>query len=165
MATAIIKMMVLKELNRKEQSGYDLMKKIGTISSTKPSPGYMYPLLRDLEKRGFVTYTKEERRKVYSITKDGKKFLNNLASKHEQTMNLMIKNFEPITTKDEMKEFYKFQSTMQQHKEKMMGDMDVLHKFRNALFSIYDKDYEKKRTKIRSVIKKATLQLERLSKE
>ncbi len=68
MAIAMIKMMVLKELNAKEQSGYDLMKKIN-MSGNKPSPGYIYPLLQDLKKRGFVSYIEEKRRKVYSYYK------------------------------------------------------------------------------------------------
>ena len=161
----MIKMMVLKELNTKEQSGYDLMKKIGGLNNDKPSPGYMYPLLRDLEKRGFVSCIEDKRRKVYSITKEGRKFLNSLASKHEQMMTSMIKNFEPIITKGEMNEFYKLHSKMQQHRDKTMSDMDVLDRLRKALFSTYEKNYDKKRPKIRSIIKKATQQLERLSKE
>ncbi|MGI0047733.1 MAG: PadR family transcriptional regulator [Nitrosotalea sp.] len=164
MAIAMIKMMVLKELNNQEQSGYDLMKKI-SMSSNKPSPGYIYPLLRDLEKRGFVSCTEEKRRKVYSITKEGRKFLNNLTKMHERAMNLMIRNFEPISNKDEMKEIYKFQATMKQNKDKMMADTNVMSGFKNAIFSIYEKDYEKKRSKLLSIIKKATQQLERLAKK
>jgi DNA-binding PadR family transcriptional regulator len=164
MAIAIIKMMVLKELNDKEQSGYDLMKKI-SILGNKPSSGYMYPLLRDLEKRGFVSCIEEKRRKVYSTTKEGRKFLSNLTKVHEKTMDSMIENFEPISTKGEMKEFYKFRANMKQNKDKLMGDSDVMDRFRGAIFSIYKKDYEKKRTKLRSIVEKATKQLERLSKE
>ncbi|HJW19751.1 MAG TPA: PadR family transcriptional regulator [Candidatus Nitrosotalea sp.] len=164
MAIAMIKMMVLKELNTQEQSGYDLIKKIN-MSGNKPSPGYIYPLLRDLETRGFVSCMEEKRRKVYSITKEGRKFLNNLTRMHEHTMNLMIKNFEPISTRDEMKEIYKFQATMKQNNNLMVSDKYVMAKFKNAVFSIYAKDYEKKRSKLLSVIKKATQQVERLAKE
>lgn len=164
MAIAMIKMMVLKELNNQEQSGYDLMKKI-SMNSNKPSPGYIYPLLRDLEKRGFVSCIEEKRRKVYHISKEGRKFLNNLKKTHEQAMHLMIKNFEPISTKEEMKEFFRFQAAMTQNKDKMIGDMDVMNKLRNAVFLIYKKDYEKKRMKFRSILKNTTQQLERLSKQ
>lgn len=164
MAIAMIKMIVLKELNDREQSGYDLMKKI-SILGNKPSSGYIYPLLRDLEKRGFVSYVEEKRRKVYAITKEGRKFLNNLTKVHEQTMDSMIKNFEPISTKEEMKEFYKFRTTMKQNKDKFMGDSDVMDRFRSAVFSIYEKDYQKKRSKLRTIVANATQQLERLSKK
>ncbi|MGI0065352.1 MAG: PadR family transcriptional regulator [Nitrosotalea sp.] len=157
-------MMVLKELNNQEQSGYDLMKKIN-MSGNKPSPGYIYPLLQDLKKRGFVSYIEEKRRKVYSITKKGRKFLNNLTKTHERTMNLMIKNFEPISTKDEMKTIYKFQTTIKQNKDNMMSDRYVMARFKDAVFSIYEKDDEKKRSKLLSVIKKVTQQVERLAKE
>ncbi|MGI0101296.1 MAG: PadR family transcriptional regulator [Nitrosotalea sp.] len=164
MTIATIKMLVLKELNDREQSGYDLMKKIG-LSGHRPSPGYIYPLLRDLEKREFVSCIGEKRRKVYHVSKEGKKFLNNLKETHEHTMNLMIKNFESISTKDEMKEFFKFQTIMTQNKDKMMNDMPVMNKLRNAIFSIYEKDYAKKRTKLHSILKKTTQQLERLAKK
>ncbi len=164
MTMAMIKMMVLKELNDHEQSGYDLMKNIGS-SGNKPSPGYIYPLLRDLEKRGFISHVEEERRKVYHISKEGKKFLDNLKKTHEHAMNLMIKNFEPISTKKEVNEFLKFKTSIEQNKYKMMRDMAVLHKLRNAIFLIYEKDYEKKKIKLHSILKKTTQQLERLSKE
>ena len=115
MAMAMIKDDGTKGVKSKEQSGYDLMKKISMIGN-KPSPGYIYPLLRDLETRGFVSCIEEKRRKVYHISKEGKKFLNNLKKTHERTMNLMIKNFEPISTKDEMKRIYKFQTTINKTK-------------------------------------------------
>lgn len=164
MVMAMIKMMVLKELTTQERSGYDLMKTI-SILGNKPSPGYMYPLLRDLENRGFVSCMEEKRRKVYSITKEGREFLNNLTKVHEQTMDSMIKNFEPISTKGEMKKFHQFRATMKQNRDKLMGDNDVMERFRNAVFSVYEKDYEKKRSKLRSIVVKATQQLEILSKE
>jgi DNA-binding PadR family transcriptional regulator len=164
MVIAMIKMMVLKELNNQEQSGYDLIKKIN-MNGNKPSPGYIYPLLQDLEKRGFVSCMEEKRRKVYSITKEGKKFLDNLTKTHEHAVNLMIKNFEPISTKNEMKTIYKFQAKMKQNTDKMMSDRYVMAKFKDAVFSIYEKNYEKKRSKLISIIKKATQQVERLAKE
>ena len=164
MVIAMIKMMVLKELDNQEQSGYDLMKKI-SLSSNKPSPGYIYPLLRNLEERGFVSCIEEKRRKVYHISREGRKFLNNLKRTHENTMQFMIKNFEPISTKEEMKELFKFQAKMTQNKDKLMGDMDMMHKLQHAIFSIYEKDYEKKRQKLRLILKKTTQQLEKLSKQ
>ena len=165
MAIALIKMMVLRELNNMEQSGYDLMKKIGEISNDKPSPGYMYPLLRDLEKRGFVSFIEEKRRKVYSITKEGRKFLKNLTDTHQRAMKIMIKNFEQISTKDEMKNFYTFQTAMKQNKDIMIADMGLLDGLKRAVFSIYQKDYEMKKSKFRSIIKNATKQIEGLSKK
>ena len=164
MVLAMIKMMVLKELNSHEQSGYDLMKKI-SMRSNKPSPGYIYPLLRSLEERGFVSCTEEKRRKVYRISREGRKFLNKLQKTHEHAMHFMVKNFEPISTKEEMKELFKVQATMTQNKDKLMGDMDIMHKLQHAIFSIYEKNYENKRSKLRSILKKTTQQLEKLSKQ
>ena len=59
--------------------GYRIKKKVETDFQVKLRHGALYPMLNNLEKRGFLTSEKQQQggraRKVYTITKNGRKFL------------------------------------------------------------------------------------------
>ena len=59
--------------------GYRIKKKVETDFQVKLRHGALYPMLNGLEKRGFLTSEKQQQagraRKVYTITKNGRKFL------------------------------------------------------------------------------------------
>jgi DNA-binding PadR family transcriptional regulator len=59
--------------------GYMVKKKVETNFQIKLRHGALYPMLNSLERRGFLTSQKQARggrvRKVYTITKDGKEYL------------------------------------------------------------------------------------------
>jgi len=59
--------------------GYRIKKKVETDFQVKLRHGALYPMLNSLEKRGFLTSQKQQQggraRKVYTITKNGRKFL------------------------------------------------------------------------------------------
>ena len=61
--------------------GYKIKKKVETNFQIKLRHGALYPMLNQLEQKGFLTsqmQTKGGRaRKVYTITKDGKAYLQN----------------------------------------------------------------------------------------
>jgi DNA-binding PadR family transcriptional regulator len=72
-----IRMGVLILLSKKPSHGYEIMKEINsrTRGFWQPTPGGVYPILRDLEKCGYVKgqwqTLKNRRLKVYEITKAG----------------------------------------------------------------------------------------------
>ena len=59
--------------------GYKIKKKVETNFQIKLRHGALYPTLNSLEEKGFLTSQKQTKggriRKVYTITKDGKEFL------------------------------------------------------------------------------------------
>lgn len=69
-------MMILYLLLRDgEMHGYELMKRIReeTKGSISPSPGNIYPSLRELAAKGFVSVRSDEMgRKIYSLTEKGR---------------------------------------------------------------------------------------------
>ncbi len=76
-----IRMGVLILLNKKPYHGYEIMKEINnrTKGFWQPTPGGVYPILRDLEKSGYIrgewqSY-KNRRLKVYRITEPGELIL------------------------------------------------------------------------------------------
>ncbi|MGC9385283.1 MAG: PadR family transcriptional regulator, partial [Kosmotogaceae bacterium] len=58
-----LKVMVLKGLSEKRMTGYSLMKYIDEKIGVKPSPGSMYPLLKDLEKEDLIRSKKIDNKK------------------------------------------------------------------------------------------------------
>jgi PadR family transcriptional regulator PadR len=59
--------------------GYMIKKKVETNFQIKLRHGALYPMLNSLERKGFLTSQKQPKggrvRKVYTITKDGKEYL------------------------------------------------------------------------------------------
>ena len=61
--------------------GYDIMKRIEQeCPCWKPSPGSVYPMLQKLKKLGFITEKDMGKRKVYSLTKNGRERLRKFDS-------------------------------------------------------------------------------------
>jgi DNA-binding PadR family transcriptional regulator len=69
--------LVLTVLREKPMHGYEIMKALeGRFQGFyKPSPGSIYPALKSLLGKGYVTVTGEERRKTYRITPKGRDYL------------------------------------------------------------------------------------------
>ncbi|HQU74289.1 MAG TPA: PadR family transcriptional regulator [Calditrichia bacterium] len=159
-----IKFLVIRALEKESLSGYGLMKLLKQQTGKKPSPGYMYPLLHDLEKDGFVSVQEGKRNKLYSITAKGKTFLAELLKKHRKSIDAVVKAFEPLNEKQESEQFYLMHTRMLTFKEQMMQDMDVFSNFRCALFDIYEENDPAKRRKLRRIIREATQKLEKISR-
>ena len=64
--------LVLWMLSRNKMTGSDITKEIEQRKGTRPSPGTIYPCLKELKKRGLIQSDKE---KVYTLTKKGQKEL------------------------------------------------------------------------------------------
>ncbi|MDQ1692919.1 MAG: hypothetical protein QOH85_454, partial [Acidobacteriaceae bacterium] len=76
-ASGDLRFLLLELIAEKPRHGYDLIKaieeKLGGAYS--PSPGVIYPMLTLLEETGLATVTNEGTRKLYSITEEGSKSL------------------------------------------------------------------------------------------
>ncbi len=150
-----IKLSVLHELSRKSLSGYDLIKSLSE-DGTKPSPGYIYPLLNDLEAKKFISVKQYDRRKVYSLTAKGKKLLNDLRKHRESMVSNMTRLWAPIADKEELSDFVRMKKYM--HKGTM--DRDLLFKFHKTLFTVYRKEDPARRKRVRSIIEDSIKRME-----
>ncbi len=74
-----LKYIVLDLLKDKPRHGYDIIRELEELSFGfyKPSPGAVYPTLQMLEEMGYARSAEQEGKKVYSITEEGLKFLEN----------------------------------------------------------------------------------------
>ena len=74
-----LKYIILDLLKDKPRHGYDIIRELEELSYGfyKPSPGVIYPTLQMLEEMGYASSTEQDGKKVYSITEEGLKFLEN----------------------------------------------------------------------------------------
>lgn len=93
MLKGYLKIAVLKELNDRSLSGYDLMIRLENILGKKPSSGSIYPLLGDLNDKGLISVKEEGRKKTYSLTAKGRKDVMKLFKEKE---NLIAKKIEVL---------------------------------------------------------------------
>ena len=92
MQSGCLKLTVLKILAKESQNGYRLMQAIGILLGRKPSPGSMYPLLKELHQKRLITSRKEDRQIVYSLTSAGKKHLQELMRHGNRFLEMMQQN-------------------------------------------------------------------------
>ena len=95
-----IRIATLILLSRKPHHGYELMKeiKVRTRGLWKPTAGGMYPILKDLQKSGYIQGewdAKTRRRKrIYKITGSGRIVLKRALAKENQLAGTMRNLFE-----------------------------------------------------------------------
>ena len=72
-----LKYVILELLARKPMHGYEVMRALEEESGGcyKASPGSVYPTLQMLEDQGYLRCEEKEGKKVYSITEEGRAFL------------------------------------------------------------------------------------------
>ena len=72
-----LKYVILDMLKDRPSHGYEVIRNLEEQSRGfySPSPGSVYPTLQLLEDMGYVTATQQDGKKVYAITDEGRKFL------------------------------------------------------------------------------------------
>ncbi|MBN2228505.1 MAG: PadR family transcriptional regulator [Candidatus Thorarchaeota archaeon] len=66
---------ILWELEQEELNGQQIADKIAKRRGIKPTPGTIYPALKELKEGGLISGRKEGRQILYSLTSEGKKGL------------------------------------------------------------------------------------------
>ncbi len=89
--------LVLSVLQVKPMHGYEIMKAVEERFQGvyKPSPGSIYPALRSLLAKGYVTVTGGERRKTYRITAKGQAYLKTCRSQLKAHFDAVTKTLGP----------------------------------------------------------------------
>jgi len=163
------KVIILKKLDEKEQTGYDLILSLGELFDRKPSAGSIYPLLNYLLKEGHITVRQDGRKKIYSITKGGKNALNRLLQEKEQ---IMIKTVELLTLfgslsgRREQKLLTKLMDQMKSRFELLLRNVDVWVNMKDTMIKLVTRDdYEQKQKHVREILQETTKKLKKLQKE
>lgn len=73
---------VLKLISKKNMSGEDIRQELKKRKGSKPSPGTIYPVLKVLNKNGFIEQVKNgSKTKRYNLTKKGSKEIKRATKK------------------------------------------------------------------------------------
>lgn len=70
---------ILWELGKKPLNGQEIAERIAKRRGTKPTPGTIYPALKDLRKRGLIVGNKEGREIIYTLSATGRDGLDDAA--------------------------------------------------------------------------------------
>ncbi len=97
MRKGFLKMIVLKIISRKPIHGYDIIHEIEvkTHGHWVPSPGSIYPVLEYLEAKKYISGEDVDRKKVYTITDEGKKALEAIENIRREVIKEMALLFGP----------------------------------------------------------------------
>lgn len=147
-AAGDMKYVILRLLKDKPMHGYEVMKALEeqTRGCYKPSPGTVYPTLQWLEDEGLVRSEDVEGKKVYAITEDGRRFLEEHKSTVEDIFDRVEETIESLLS-DPMPEV-----------TRLVGRI-VSQAYRTAWKLRDDKD---RRTKITEILEGAVRELENL---
>ena len=91
--TNLVKFFVILLLNEGPKHGYEIIKDVGLRLGRRPSPGQIYPFLKQLEHIGYIqSRGREEReKKIFYLTSKGKKFVDNLSERFDSLIGIIIK--------------------------------------------------------------------------
>lgn len=99
------KYVILDILKKKPAHGYEIIRALEDqyYGFYTPSAGTVYPTLQMLEDMGYVKSSEQDGKKIYTITAEGLKFLNERESTVDKIKENM-KNWWSAENRDEMKE-------------------------------------------------------------
>jgi len=76
----LLDIQILKLIQRQPMWGYKIKKQVAEKFDVKLRHGALYPLLKSLEEKGFITSQKQQQkgrtRKTYTITKKGQEYID-----------------------------------------------------------------------------------------
>jgi DNA-binding PadR family transcriptional regulator len=157
MVEGYFKIMVLKELDKVEHTGYELMKKLEAYTGKKPSAGSIYPLLNELLADKLVSVHKDGRKKHYTLTTLGKRFVRSIIKEKKELVMKHIQLFRKIECgAAKASSSMDILADMIQKKEHVfMRNLKPLTDLRDVLLDVMlSEDFHKKEEKFMAIIRR-----------
>ncbi len=135
------KYILLQHLKDKPSYGYESIRALQERfhSFYIPSPGIVYPTLQMLEEMGYVTATKQEGKRVYTITEEGRRFLDE-EKEFEERIRSQIKSWwNPENIDDISETMREFERLAHLLRDKARtADTEKLSRIRKAISQAYE---------------------------
>ena len=92
-----LKYVILDLLKEKPRYGYEIIRDLEERSHGfyTPSPGTVYPTLQMLEEMGYAKSSERDGKKIYTITKEGSKFLEERKDSADEVRGHMKRHWNP----------------------------------------------------------------------
>lgn len=88
-----IDIFILSEVSKSPLSGYDIMTIIYKRFNLLISPGTIYSTLYSLERDGLIRGENRRRKRVYTLTHKGEKFVRSILAMRDEIESLLLKMF------------------------------------------------------------------------
>ena len=133
-----LKYVILRMLKSKPMHGYEVMRALEDESGGwyKASPGSVYPTLQMLEDQGFVSAQEQDGKKVYSITPEGIKHLEENSHVVDEIVDRVAdftNRYFRADMRDLTKSFSRFAQVTFERTVKWPGDADVIEQVKEIL--------------------------------
>jgi DNA-binding PadR family transcriptional regulator len=133
-----LKYVILELLRDRPMHGYEVMRDLEDRSSGcySASPGSVYPTLQLLEDEGYVRSEQENGRKIYSITDEGRAFLDQNRDRVEDILERVAgfaRHFSDSAMSDLTRSFVKLAQASFEQAVRRPGDADSLSRLREIL--------------------------------
>lgn len=152
MMAGYLRLIVMKTLVNRKLSGYDLIKQIEKDTGTwKPSFGSIYPLLEKLLKEKLVEVEVHGRKKLYYLTKEGKKHLKIIDKSKNTLVDKLIATwnaFGKITDRREMNFMLEVFNSLKKGQLPFKEFNPELNEFRATIFELYSKGKDRMKIKV-----------------
>ncbi len=90
--TNLMKLYVIILIQKGPKHGYEIIDELERLIGKKPSAGQIYPLLKKLQKKGYVEViaTGGRQKKVYRLTREGRKLFASLTGRFSDLIDIAI---------------------------------------------------------------------------
>jgi len=158
----ILKLLILKELEKSDATGYELIKRISTKTCKKPSTGSVYPLLRELANSGFLDVRVEGNKKIYSLSQKGRYVLEETSKREKEAilMKIEVLKASGIINEDEASKMIQFIGVRREHWLKLFELRNWIQ-FLNAITKALEES--KSKSEIEKILDDAIKKLEELN--
>jgi DNA-binding PadR family transcriptional regulator len=136
-----LKYIILQYLKDKPSYGYEIIRAVEERfhGFYVPSAGTVYPTLQMLEEMGYITANEQEGKKVYSITKEGRKFLDEQKESQERIRSQIKSWWNPENVEDIMETMREFERLARLLRDKVRtADTEKLSRMRKAFSHAYE---------------------------
>jgi DNA-binding PadR family transcriptional regulator len=133
-----LRYMVLALLEERPMHGYEVMQAMQKEACGwyTPSAGSVYPVLQLLQDQGFVTSEERDGKRVYSITDEGRAFLDENRERVDDVfdrISAFTRRFTGPEMRDVTRSFVRFAQVSFEEAVKTSGDADAMDKLRDIL--------------------------------
>ncbi|MGC8497315.1 MAG: helix-turn-helix transcriptional regulator [Thermoplasmata archaeon] len=124
-----IRFWILNLISKKEMTGAEIMERIEELSMGmwRPSPGSVYPILKDLEREGYVKAREDLNKRYYSLTQKGSSILEEMLWLPRQRFRAFERVDDVRDTIDWMDGFADF---LKENEEKLKSDAELYRRFK-----------------------------------
>jgi len=136
----VIKYIILQQLKDRPSYGYEIIQALENRfhGFYAPSPGTVYPTLQMLEEMGYVTSAEQDGKRVYTITDEGRKFLDEREGIDEKIKSHLKGWYNPENIEDIRETMREFERLAQLLRTKSRtAGTEALKRMRQAISQAY----------------------------